>query len=142
MKTIKIHVAAVALFGLGLAACKSAETPPPPKPVVQAPVKPKEEVKPADKVGAANAIFAKGDYAKALESYEAILQKEPDNESAMFNKAVCLQRLGQNAEAKKAYEAVLAKAPDDVDAAMNIGAILKDEGKYDEGITVYNKALK
>lgn len=139
MKNIKT----IAFVLVAIAACKSAETPPPEKPkVAPPPVAKKEELKPSDKVGMANQIFAKGDYAKALESYEAILQKDPDSEAALFNKAVCLHRLARYAEAKKAYEAVLAKNADDVDAALNLGALLKDEGHLDEAIAVYNKSLK
>jgi tetratricopeptide (TPR) repeat protein len=140
MKTIKISVSAFAL--LSVVACKTAETPPPAPVVKAAPVEKKVEVKPADKIGAANALFAKGDYAKALEAYDSVLVLDAGNEAAMFNRAVCLHRLGEMDKAKKAYEAVLAKNADDVDATLNLGAIYKDQGNYDEAIAVYNKVLK
>jgi tetratricopeptide (TPR) repeat protein len=141
MKTMKIYsLLPLALFAV--AACKSAETPPPEKVVVAAPPPKKEEVKPADQIASANGLFAKGDYQKALEGYDAVLAKDPENDAAQFNRAVCLHRLGQLDQAKKAYEKFLAKNPDDVDATLNIGAILKDEGKLDEAIGLYGKVLK
>lgn len=127
---------------VGFAACKSAETPPPAPVVVAPPVEKKVEIKPTDRIGQANVLFSKGDYQKALEAYDAVLAVEPDNDAALFNKAVCYHRLGQLPQAKKSYEAVLAKNPDDLDATLNLGAILKDEDKVDEAIALYNKGLK
>ncbi|MCK6544330.1 tetratricopeptide repeat protein [Myxococcota bacterium] len=128
--------------GLALAsACASTPPPPVEKPVEVA--KPKEvEVKPADRLGAANALFAKNDFAGAVSAYDAILAAEPNNDTVAFNRAVALQRAGRLDEAKKVYLALLAKDANDVEATLNLGAIYKAEDKIDDGIALYTKFLK
>src|SRR5258708_3077845 len=111
-----------------VAACKSAQTPPPETKPVAAVEAPKVEVKkPVGQVGAANQMCAKGDFKTAIASYDAILVQEPDNEVAQFNRAVALQKSGDLAGAKQAYHGLLKKNEDDVDCVVNLGAIMKEE---------------
>lgn len=133
--------AVVATLALGTA-CGGPKPVPVEKPPVVVEAPKKVELSPADKLGAANQTFAKGDYKGAANAYEAIVAAEPSNDTAAFNHAVALQKAGDVAGAKKAYQAILAKDPNDVEAALNLGAIYKDEGKVDDGIALYTKVLK
>lgn len=138
------YIAFVFAGGLVASGCSSA-----PKVVVKAPVKaakPKPKaVSPAEKLAAANKKFEAGDYASAVNGYDQVLAKQPDQPVVMYNRAVALQRLGKSDEAATAYEAVLAKNPEDERAALNYGAVLKARGKpgdLDKAISIYTKALK
>lgn len=138
--------AAVALAGgLVLGACKSS-TPPPGPEVAAAPAAPaprRTETKHANgPLGAANTAYERGDYASAVTAYEQILNRDPENLTARFNRAVALQKSGDTRGAKQAYREILQKNPEEMDAAVNLGAILRDEGKIDEAIDLYRKTLK
>jgi tetratricopeptide (TPR) repeat protein len=141
MKSKQTIIAGIALAALGASACSSAP-PPPVEQQVQAAPPPKVEAKPTDQLGGANALFARGEYKAALDSYEQILAKDPSNDAAAFNRAVAMHKLGNLDGAKRAYEAIVQKNPADADATINLGAILKDEGKVDEAIGLYSKLLK
>src|SRR5688572_8262356 len=138
-KTKMRMISAAAVMAFGATACGGSTQAPPPQAPVQAAPPPKVEAKPTDQIGGANALFARGEYKAALESYDKILAKDPGNDAAAFNRAVAMHKLGDLEGAKKAYQAVLAKNANDVDAAINLGAILKDEGKIEEAINLYTK---
>jgi tetratricopeptide (TPR) repeat protein len=122
-----------------LAGCASAPPPPPPPPPAAAVTK---ATTPEDMLEEANAAFAKRDYQAALSSYDRVLAAKPDDEVALFNKAVTLHRLGKKDEAKALYEQVIAKSENDTQATLNLGALLMEAGKYEEAEKLYNKALK
>ncbi|CAN0567746.1 unnamed protein product, partial [Laminaria digitata] len=62
--------------------------------------KPKPKaVSPAEKLAAANKKFEAGDYASAVNGYDQVLAKQPDQPVVMYNRAVALQRLGKSDEA-------------------------------------------
>ena len=51
------------------------------------------------------------------------------------------QRSRQTRKAIEAYNKVLAIKPDYVEAIINMGNVLKEQGKQDEAIASYEKAL-
>jgi tetratricopeptide (TPR) repeat protein len=127
-------------LGLGLGIGCATAPPPPPPPPPPAPVK--VEVRPTDPLEAGNFAFGKGDLEGALKEYSAVLAADPKNETAIFNRAVVLQRLGKFDESAAAYEAYLAAHPNHLEATLNLGGVLRGQGKTAEAIALYNKLLK
>ncbi len=119
-------------------ACAS---PPPPQPA-ELPA-PKPATKPAPvRIADANAAFGRGDYAAAVRAYDAVLDRTPDNGTALYNKGLALQHAGDLAAAQTAYEGALAIDPKDVEAALNLGAVKKEMGDLDGAVALYRRFLK
>ncbi|MFO0726780.1 MAG: tetratricopeptide repeat protein [Myxococcota bacterium] len=127
---------------LGAAFLGCATAPPPPPPKVVAPPPKVETAKKADPLEEGNAQFQKGSYDEAMKAYSSVLAADPKSETAAYNKAVTLQKMGKLDEAVQAYNAFLAEHPDHADATLNLGAIYRSQGKQAEGIALYNKFLK
>ncbi|WP_043647320.1 tetratricopeptide repeat protein, partial [Caenispirillum salinarum] len=68
----------------------------------------------------------RGNYAGALNAYDSVLDREPDNVSALMGRAAALHKLGMAAEARDAYERVLARQPDNREALTNMIALIGD----------------
>jgi tetratricopeptide (TPR) repeat protein len=134
------HAILSTVLGASFIGCATPPPPPPPPPPVT-PVA-KVEAKKDDPVDEGNAQFSRGSYEEALKGYTAALAADPKNETAAYNKAVTLQKLGKLEEAAQAYQAFLADHPDHAEATLNLGAIYRATGKQAEGIALYNKHLK
>jgi Flp pilus assembly protein TadD len=63
-----------------------------------------------------------GEFGKAIEEYQAVLQEDPENVSAMTNLGVAYYNNGQLAEAIAQYENALDLAPNDADIHSNLAA--------------------
>lgn len=68
----------------------------------------------------------RGNYAAALNAYDAVLTREPDNISALSGRAAALHKLGMGDEARAAYERVLARDPGNREALTNMIALIGD----------------
>src|ERR1700687_3503993 len=68
-----------------------------------------------------NMLAAKGEYRKALESYDKLLSKAPAHLGAINNRGNCLLMLGRYEQAVGCYDKVLAAKPDDLRGRSNPG---------------------
>src|SRR5882757_9145964 len=88
-----------------------------------------------------NALAAKGQYRRALESYDKILSKAPAHLGALTNRGNCLLLLGRHEQAAACYDKVLAARPDDLRARSNRGNALKQLGRFEQAIADYDRVL-
>ncbi len=90
----------------------------------------------------ANLLHSQNSLYEALAEYQAILQQEPDNISALLGAANNFRTLGLREEAKELYQRTLAKYPEDLLANYNYGLILQEEHKPQEALLYYSKVAK
>ncbi len=127
----------VGLLGFTLAACASSKP--------QAPVEtgPKViRIKPREVVAEANAQIEKGELTAAIDKLGALLEKQPGNDVARYNRGFAHQKLGNWREAEADYRQVLANSPEDVQTTLNLGAVLRAQGRRDEAVKLYEKLLE
>ena len=108
-----MRVGRVAAAGWALATLSACAATPPPVEVAPAPPPAPPPVRIAD----ANQAFSRGEYADAVQAYDAVLAREPDNATAHYNRGLALQRTGDFRAAESAYERALELNPKDVEAA-------------------------
>lgn len=82
------------------------------------------------------------DHQKAIACYDKILDKNPRNTKALFNKAISHQMANQLSEAIGAYDSLLDVNPRDIDSLINKGLALRKIGRVDEAIKTYRKAAE
>lgn len=131
----------VGAFGctLLLAACGGGQK------VVEQPVTAAPEtitIKPREVVAEANQKIEQGEYAAAVETLDELLEKQPENLVARYNRGFAHQQLGNWSEAESDYLAVVEENPEDLQAALNLGAVMKEQGNIDEAIALYEEMLK
>ena len=80
-------------------------------------------------------------YEAALECYSKLLDFEPQQKSALFNEAVCLERLGRWGESRETYESVLATDPDRAEAHLGLGSCLLHLGRYANALATFESCL-
>jgi tetratricopeptide (TPR) repeat protein len=94
-----------------------------------------------------------GEYEEAIKSYNSALRIKPNYYKALFNKAFCLRKIGENnrdeSEKRKFYEQslevykkILKIEPKRVDALNNKGNLLYLLGDYDGSLKIYDKSIK
>jgi tetratricopeptide (TPR) repeat protein len=81
-----------------------------------------------------------GDAAQARASYERALTIDPSLVSAHFNLGT-LCEAGAPAEAQRHYERAIELAPNNPLAHNNLGVVLRAQGKLQEGIAAFRRAL-
>ncbi len=91
---------------------------------------------------AANKFFEDGDYARALEEYDAALREEPQNIHALRGRARSLMQLGRDSEALAVFDEAIAREPDFGATYANRGILYDRMGKYPQAIADYEKALQ
>lgn len=69
---------------------------------------------------------------KALKSVEQILNKTPDNQQALFLKAVTLQQLGRDDDAVTIYKKLIQLAPEQPEPYNNLAVLYAKQGKQIE----------
>ena len=79
-----------------------------------------------------------GRYEEAIKAFDAFLAVMPD-ESAAFNRAVCLENLGRFEEALRTYEYFARN--DDIKGLVNIGNCLRALGKKEEALGHAKRAV-
>ena len=77
-----------------------------------------------------------------LKSCSEILQKDPENATALFQKAVLLDRAGRFEEALQMTGKVLEIVPDDYRVWYNRGVILGEMGRLEEALEAYEQTIK
>lgn len=90
----------------------------------------------------ANYYFYKGNFGKAKELYEKILDKDPENQSALFNLAYSLTDLGQYDNAIACYKKILELGSRDANVLNNIGVVYARKPDDDEALRWYHRSLE
>jgi len=78
----------------------------------------------------------------AVEAYERLLKRQPNNTGALNNYALSLRKLGLRAEAFLAYKRSLAVDPNKVFTLRGIGDLCIELGNLDEAAKYWEKALE
>ena len=96
-----------------------------------------------------NELTRAGEYAQAVEEYEAALKLEPENVDVLTNLGVVLYQLGQPSLAIESYNKAVALAPGDADIRSNLAAAyvqLYEPGgatdSLDMALEQYQKAIE
>ncbi len=77
-----------------------------------------------------------------LKSCSEILQKDPENATVLFQKAVLLDRAGRFEEALQLTGKVLEIVPDDYRVWYNRGVILGEMGRLEEALEAYDRVIR
>ena len=91
---------------------------------------------------AANNFFEDGNYARALEEYEAALRENPQSIDALRGRARSLMQLGRDQEALAVFDEAIAREPGFGATYANRGILYDRMGKYPQAIADYEKALQ
>jgi Tfp pilus assembly protein PilF len=86
--------------------------------------------------------YTQQQWAKALADFDAAYAQEPDNETTMHIRAICLERMGQKEEALKAYTAYEQRFPPKADAQFQAANLYNALKNYPEAIARYKKAVQ
>ena len=89
---------------------------------------------------AIDAIFD-SQFEEAIEYFDKILEKDPQNTKALTNKGVALGSLGRTLEAISQFDKALEIDPNSINALNNKGAALVELGKYDEALLYFDRIL-
>jgi tetratricopeptide (TPR) repeat protein len=91
---------------------------------------------------AALASYDAGDYEAARKGFEQVVAKAPQSLNAQFNLGLIAERQGRLAEAQTAYEKVLFLDQNHQASLLNLGRLYRLQDKFDQAISLYEKALK
>jgi tetratricopeptide (TPR) repeat protein len=90
----------------------------------------------------ANEYYKKGNYQKALESYQAILNRYRDDPIIRERLAMCYYELGQMENARREYELVIKLKKETIDSYRFLGLIYEKENRLDEAEKTLSERLK
>ncbi|RMG16625.1 MAG: tetratricopeptide repeat protein [Planctomycetota bacterium] len=82
-----------------------------------------------------------GEYYKAKEAYEAVLEQVPVHPQALFRLACWHQTWGEEEEAIRLYETMRGLRPVYANALLNLGNLYEDYQRYDQAIECYKEVL-
>jgi Flp pilus assembly protein TadD len=89
-----------------------------------------------------NELAQAGEFDKAIEEYQAVLQEEPNNVSALTNMGVAYYNTGQLDQAIAQYQKALESAPNDADIHSNLAAAYVQKNQLDQALAEYQKAVE
>jgi len=89
-----------------------------------------------------NQYAQSGQFDQAIAEYEAVLETDPENVSALANLGVVYYHTEQWDLAKAQYERALAVAPDDADLHSNLAAVHVQKNELDAALDEYLKAVE
>lgn len=84
--------------------------------------------------------FERGDYAVALELFEAVLAENPGFADVRQGAGLCLAFLGRPEEALEQLDEALALNPGYVEAHINRALVLQDLGRYEDARAAFERA--
>lgn len=76
------------------------------------------------------AYQSNGDYDRALAQYERVLELEPRNTAALFDRATLYLATGRQKQAETGFWDVLEIEPDHVGASIRLGRLYASKGEY------------
>ena len=86
--------------------------------------------------------FKNAEYRQAIEIYDTILDKEPDNELALKMKGLAHNAIGEYSISLKQFFKVFQQNPNDVTTLTAMGIGFGNLGEYQEGLNYLEKAKK
>ncbi|MGC9781508.1 MAG: tetratricopeptide repeat protein [Candidatus Heimdallarchaeota archaeon] len=89
----------------------------------------------------AQSFIRHGKKEKALECYEKILEKYPEETRAIYGKGMTHYEFDELQEAMKFFDQVLALKPNDIDSLYAKGSVLSNLGRNEEAFDLFNKIL-
>lgn len=92
-------------------------------------------------VGYARALFADGSYQQAIDTYEKLLELQPEKKNYVLNKAVCLTKLSQSAAARQLLYRLNYEDSDDENVKRVLAWTLTCDGKYEQAEKLYGELL-
>ena len=92
-------------------------------------------------VGYARALFADGCYQQAIDTYEKLLELQPEKKNYVLNKAVCLTKLSQSAAARQLLYRLNYEDSDDENVKRVLAWTLTCDGKYEQAEKLYGELL-
>ncbi|NWF99544.1 MAG: alkaline phosphatase family protein [Thermoanaerobaculaceae bacterium] len=96
-----------------------------------------------DALNAVTAVALAAGWAELAEPLLAkVLANDPGNAGVLFNLGVCQAELGKNREAEASLRQCIARSPNDPSAYYNLGMVLGVQGRVDEAIQAFTKALQ
>jgi tetratricopeptide (TPR) repeat protein len=96
----------------------------------------------AETVESARTHLEDGDYEKALADYDSLVETDPENADAWFNRGELLQALGSTREALEAFDEVLKIDQRNVGGWMEKANILLEMGKPFEAVECYRRIVE
>ena len=82
-----------------------------------------------------------GEYDRVLKQYEKVLEKEPDNFKAIYNKVIILERIKRFSKALVTIENAIDIEPKNTDVWYHKACILEKLERYDEALEAFNTDL-
>lgn len=83
-----------------------------------------------------------GAWAKAIESYDEALEKDPKNWEAHMNRGIALSRLARFGDALSAFDnAIKNGGGENATLYYNLGNLYQDRGMYSEAVDAYRMSL-
>ncbi len=79
------------------------------------------------------------DFPQAIDTYDKIIDLEPESSAGYNNKALVYKRQGRYEEEEALYRVALALEPDDVTALNNLAVCLSHQHRFDEALAIMNK---
>jgi tetratricopeptide (TPR) repeat protein len=89
-----------------------------------------------------NEYAQNGEFDKAIAEYEAVLDKEPDNVSALSNLGVVYYNTGELDKAISQYEKAIDLSPEDADIHSNLAAAYVQREQLDKALELYLAAIE
>ena len=90
----------------------------------------------------ANFNYFQGNTKKSIALYDRVLKKNPSKMTALNNKGVVLDSIGNYDEAVECFNKALSSVPENVHVLCNKGIALYKNEKYDESLGCFDSALK
>jgi len=84
----------------------------------------------------------RGECAKAIELYDALIERNSDDAEAHYKRANALNMLGTSEAALAGYDRAIALKPDYAYAFCNRGTVLERLGRWDEALASYDRTLE
>jgi Flp pilus assembly protein TadD len=106
-----------------------------------APVSPPTRAAPSAELSAGIKAFDAGNYSEARSSFQAAVNKSPNDADALYDLGMACEKLGDKAAAAAAYTSALTAKPDLEAASIDLSALYIDEGRIDEALAVGRAGL-
>jgi arylsulfatase A-like enzyme/Flp pilus assembly protein TadD len=89
----------------------------------------------------ADIAIARGDLGRARSRLEAVYAQNPDDLAVAFKLALVLARLGASTESIRLFTTIVEREPDNLDAAVDLASALLGDGRAEEAIPQFVKAI-
>jgi len=102
----------------------------------------------SERAGSADYLYCRGriadtrgEYAEAIELYEAALERNPEHAASLFYLAANCDLNGDDHRAMELYQRCVSLNPTYVGALLNLGVLYEDHGMHAEAIDCYKRIL-